>query len=309
MATLLEMPVEILRVILALAVGGLEHFNLTLPTFPAATEDGVDGYITSPSFWRDDIKLARRWSRIDSIPTLLVNRWLHRETMDAIRLLPEKYCYTMDMMIVNELYMYATWLSIPAPTDQVEKVTVTVRTIDAYHALDEKTRRRNMFRGGDGGPCAFAHHIHDLLNKFFLYGPVSRANDSQFAVKALKTLELNILSPDLPEEQFVPRGTTPIHRIYKVRSESSDNKVFLVHPEYLTSLFGEFITRLLAGDTRRDFKSLLFEGVETIRLMLDGKLRQEWEVAVLLCHADAEFLAEMREIRCAKGLAVPLVKE
>jgi hypothetical protein len=116
------------------------------------------------------------------VPTLLVNRQLHSETLAALKLLPTKHSYVLDIMFVNEHCLCLTWLLVPEVTTRVDRVYATLRTV----TTGENGR---AFMGGDGSPPRIVWHFYALLEFFLKVGPVGpqkeRIDDGDFSIKTL----------------------------------------------------------------------------------------------------------------------------
>lgn len=54
-------------------------------------------------------RIKQHLNRTDAIPTLLVNHQLHAETMAAIKRLPKRNCYTLDVMLLDEEHYVYSW--------------------------------------------------------------------------------------------------------------------------------------------------------------------------------------------------------
>lgn len=105
-------------------------------------------------------------NRTESIPTLLVNRQLRDETLAAIDILPSKYTYDLDILLVDGKFLYPTWLSIPALTNVVDRLHTSIR-IDLTAA-----RQYQGFRLGCGGPPILVWSFLAILNRFLSVGPI-----------------------------------------------------------------------------------------------------------------------------------------
>jgi len=78
------------------------------------------------------------------VPTLLVNRQLHSETLPALNLLLTRHSDILDIMLVNEHCLCPTWHLVPEVTIRVDRVYAAIRTV----ATGENGR---AFMRGDGG--------------------------------------------------------------------------------------------------------------------------------------------------------------
>jgi hypothetical protein len=218
-------------------------------------------------------------NRTESIPTLLVNRQLHAETLAAIALLSTKHSYVLDIMIVNEDELWPTWLSVPSLTTRVDKVYVAFRTFGIGKGLCGFTR-------GDGGPELIVWHFYDLLERFLRVGPLPTHGGDPDRRVSIGTLELDIRTPDVPKTQLPPNPYLDSWRLAQLRR--MDGIDYIMHPEHILNFLKQHIDTLLsmqyapadgsiAHERTRTIK--LYERIGTIKLMLDGKLRKDWDLA------------------------------
>ena len=128
MPLILTIPREIRDFILELVVLGArsppQHAS-TLQTRGRALAKDDCSYKT----WADGLGI---WyedpdPKIHAFPILLVNRQLRAETLSVIRRLPKDYW--VDLLLVDESAVWATWLSVPCLTTAVNKVQADIRMI------------------------------------------------------------------------------------------------------------------------------------------------------------------------------------
>lgn len=87
---------------------------------------------------------VKRLNRAEFIPTLLVNRQLHAETMAVIELFPKNY--VIHAILVNEKQLWPTWVSAPAFTTRIERLHFSVKSVGP------RLEGRSGWRIGDGSP-------------------------------------------------------------------------------------------------------------------------------------------------------------
>jgi hypothetical protein len=212
------------------------------------------------------------------MPTLLVNKQLYRETMAAINRLPTKHSYNLDVMILNDEVLWPTWLSVPAVTNEVEKVRVTFRSFGTENAI--KGRPRGFIRGC-GGPEEITWAFYDLLTRFILGIPGGwRTYLVDKFLKhdvSIKLLELDICSPDVPANLIAP----PVQYDELQRLRAGDGVEYLMSPSFLAK-FLELHLRALLESYTANYGRLLNERIGTIKVRLDGELRKEWNIGNLL---------------------------
>jgi len=222
-----------------------------------------------------NIMYEKENSRITQIPTLLVNHQLHLETLAAIKRLPTKHSYVLDMMFVDERWLCPTWLSVPCLSMRVDKVYAALRTVN-------KGRRGRAFSGGDGSPPEIVWLFYELLERFLHVGPVGQRKEGNEEKKykyfTIKTLDIDVITPDqstpyLETGYGLPRLISP--RDLPRKDTKAD--------EYacgLCSLMRNRIYSLLyMGYHTAEYGTLLYERIGKIRILLDGEVEQEWDIA------------------------------
>jgi hypothetical protein len=266
MNTFLGLPQELRDKILTLTIPA----PLSPPQAPAPNEDhqsALDKY----TFFH---------SRMNAMPTLLVNKQLYRETMAAINRLPTKHSYDLDVMVFNEDKLWPTWLSVPTVTNEVEKVRVTFRSVGTVNAIEGGAVGAG-FSGGDGGPPRIIWAFYDLLTRFILGTPYDwkMHREDKFLKHdvSIKLLELDIRSPDVPANMIAP--DIRYNRLQNMRRH--DGIDYLMNPAFLATFLENHLHSLLQGHIA-EYGRFLYERIGTINVYLDGELREEWNIGNLL---------------------------
>jgi len=280
MASLLTLPRELRDRILRLVV-----------SMPSKAPENHSTEIDRVNLTKDvifaQIRYKPRMNRTESIPTLLVSRQIHDETLAAINILPSKHTYQLDIMLVDGLILYPTWLSIPTLTSVVDKVHTSIR-IDLTAA-----RAYHGFRLGCGGPPTLVWSYLAILNRYLSFGPIGHpTNTSGFAIKVL---EIDIVTPDVPESAFIsPSRWGNVRRGYRRKRDTQAQESSQENPEYVVppSILANFLTdhmSILLGEWNDCYYwtkcQLLFERVGTMRMAIDGEYCHEWDMAQLLQNA------------------------
>jgi hypothetical protein len=272
MNTFLGLPQELRDKVLTLAI----EAPVSPPQPPAPNADHQSAIDQYTSFR----------GRIDAMPTLLVNRQLYRETMAAIDRLPTKHSYDLDVMIVNDEELWPTWLSVPAITNNVEKVRVTFRSFGTAKAIKGGARG---FIQGCGGPPVITWAFYDLLTRFILGIPggwkTYRADKFLKHDVSIKLLELDVHSPDVPANLIAP----PVRYDELQCLRSGDGVEYLMNPSFLATYLEIHLRALLKSFTA-EYGRLLYERIGTINVCLDGELRKEWNIGNLLATLRREHL-------------------
>jgi hypothetical protein len=277
MATFLTLPQELRDKILTLAI----EAPLSLLQPPAPSEDHQSSIDNFTSFY----------GRINTIPTLLVNKQLHRETKAAIDRLPNKHSYELDILLVNEVELWPTWLSVPALTSQIEKVRATIRYIDIINRSDHGWRG---FRRRYGATPMITWSSHDLLTRSILC--IHRDWQTQLADKSLKDnvsiklLELDVRSPDVPPG-LIGRD---VHYMTLEFLREKNGVDYVLNPEFLVDFIEFHLWKLLEYHMACHGR-FLYERIGTIKIYLDGELRKELDIGYLLATMKLQSFAESFE--------------
>lgn len=295
MVTFLGLPGELRDHVLSLVIS----MPSKAPAGYATEQDRVD-LMDPDEFTMSVVSYRPRMNRTDWIPTLLVNHQLCKETLALIDIHPLKYTYLLDIMVVNGICLYPTWMSVPTLTNIVDKVHTSIR-IDPTAA-----KEYHGFTLGCGGPPTLTWSFHNILERFVNVGPVVNPEKSSGAF-AIKVLDIDIITPDVPESAFIsaekwkdvirPRS----RKEHLAKSEITDSE-YMVSPATLAEFLQYYMDFLIGRwDSKYDFKHcwFLFERIGIMRLTIDGESYCEWDMAELL--RDARYKYDFRQSPAGKG--------
>ncbi|KAH8685366.1 hypothetical protein BGZ60DRAFT_395034 [Tricladium varicosporioides] len=275
MPSLLDLPREIRDKILSSVI--------STPTAPPKDHSVIveRAELHSPcsNGWYPDkgVKYVTRMNRIEAIPTLLVNSQLYAETMAAIKTLPTKHIYQLDILIVGGSELWPTWVSVPALTNRVDKVYTTFR-IDHTGEL-----RYRLFTLGCGGPPSIVWSLLSLLDRFLNVGPVINPVHKASGDISVNILEIDVQTPDIQDSLFIPDDQ--YHDIMlsftrSLRERTSPKLVGVIHPTTFMEIIKSYLKYLLyMNHEAADFGPILYERVGVLRLMIDGEFNCEWDMA------------------------------
>jgi hypothetical protein len=210
----------------------------------------------------------------DSTKLLLLNHQIHRETQELIRLLPTK-SYVMDVIIANEAKLWVTWLYAPVLTTRVDRVHTTIRS------LGYPEKRSPIFNFGDGGPLPLSPALYSLINRGVKVGPVgrrTRPNDKNISVRELV---IDVQPHDVSIIK-IPAGEHCAHGESKqyIRENGSSGSRLLHGPEFILNVvLGNIGILLKMSYHTASWGGLLYERIGKIKVLLDGELRKEWDLA------------------------------
>jgi hypothetical protein len=226
--------------------------------------------------WKNgqNIMYEKEFNKTAQSPTLLVNHQLHLETLAAIKRLPTKHSYSLDMMFVNEQWLCPTWLSVPCLTRRVDKVYAALRSVT-------NGRRGRAFRGGNGGPPEVVWLFYELLERFLHVGPAGQRkegdNNKKYKYFRIKTLDIDIITPD----HFIPEtGPHGFSRLISSPDLPDKNTKEHEYASRLCIFIRMKINGLLSlGYHTALYGKLLYERIGNIRMLLDGEIKEEWVLA------------------------------
>lgn len=77
-------------------------------------------------------------------PLLLANRQLRNETEKALERIPgQGRNYTLDLMMIEERELWPTWTHVPAYTQHLDSIDVTVRIVGSLGSASPETISMN----------------------------------------------------------------------------------------------------------------------------------------------------------------------
>ncbi|MCJ1381184.1 hypothetical protein MMC17_004293 [Xylographa soralifera] len=220
----------------------------------------------------------------NSLSLLLTNRQLWAETQSALRCLPTKHSYSLDVMFVNERELWPTWLSVPALWTRLDNVFTTFRICGS------KGQGPSELRGGNGGPPQIIWCFYSLMERFLTYGPVGeRKPGSQDRNITINSLTLDIVSS--PENEVTMTELAPTYMDwYRSRHGHADNDLSStpMRAEWLADFLHGFIPGLLRmGYHTAPYGMIMYERIGTLRLCVDGVLKQKYDLCKML--ADLQY--------------------
>jgi hypothetical protein len=207
----------------------------------------------------------------DSTKLLLLNHQIHREAQELIRLLPTK-SYVMDVIIANETNLWATWLYAPVLTTRVDQVYATIRS------MGYPEQGRPIFRGGDGGPPPLTYALYNLIERGVKVGPVGRRTSRNDEKISIKEIIIDVQSPDVSASEILPGEHCTDQESKQYRNQKGP--MFLRDSEYiLCFVLRELESVLLMSYHTAEWGGLIYERIGKIKVLLDGELRKEWDLA------------------------------
>jgi hypothetical protein len=295
MPTLLTIPRELRDKILSLIVSPYvpDPQDISDSSNRAILDDFQS---VSPYFHGDNVLYIEHPKQTDMASLLLVNRQLHTETLDAIRILPTKHSYILDLMIAEEHNLWPTWLYMPALTTRVDRVYCQIRSIGF------PTHKRGLFSGGCGGPPAMTWALFNLIERFLNVGPVGRQAEIKDKRFSIKELIIDVRTPDVDQELIAPERTPAMSSgrrdfgAYGSREKSASETPLMRHPKGIAVYIArdlKFIMEMI-GDYGVN-GGIMFERVGSVKVLVDGEpfTDSAWEEVVVSEWDVADVLAKM----------------
>lgn len=183
--------------------------------------------------------------------------------------LPGPRSYHLDVMIVNGDQLWATWLYVPALTTRVEELTATFRDLGP-----SAPKYGRGFRNGDGGPAYMVWRLHHLLERVLQAGPTGRQDEKRDSRVSVENLVLDVRTPDVPAERIAPvekSGFGPLRKLTRERGVE-----VVMHPMFVLNFLRRTVNY---GLSYRSYGEMLWMRVGSVRLMLDGEVVEEWDLA------------------------------
>jgi hypothetical protein len=114
-------------------------------------------------------------------------------------------------------------------------------------------------------------------------GRRTRKDDKKISIKELV---IDIRTPDVPSSKILPRQHCEQRRKERYRKENGPD--YLLHPGYILDYVTSDIWMLLNMSYHSaSYGTLLYERIGSIKVLMDGELHEEWDLAK--CLADVKF--------------------
>jgi hypothetical protein len=267
MASFLTIPQEIRDTILEIAISA----GIPPPKDPAAAGKYAELNDIKYKSWLKGKNVLYPEEPVTStaLPLLLVSRGIHTQTLAAITRVPPTY--TFDVMLVREHQLWATWTLVPKINSKLDYVHTVFRMMPSNTTTP---RGYAGFRAGDAAPPALYWQLYSLLERSLQCGPVGSGIGSKLGITSIQVLALDIQTPaDIPEDRY----------IYGNMWRREAGAEFVISPRYWLDFVRSGVQVLLS--LRRNAAPLgriLYEKVGKIRIMLDGEMQDEMDLAEIL---------------------------
>ncbi|KAF2500077.1 hypothetical protein BU16DRAFT_235568 [Lophium mytilinum] len=193
MSSLLSIPREIRDSIIELALSSSrEPYPSITAAEPTRSTKIVPHrpFFKSWSYGRKHVLFESHSYLSNSLPLLLVNHQLSSETTSTISRLSKNASlphYSLDVMFVNELELWPTWLSVPTVAAHLDRVNVTIR------AVGVDPTEQNQWKVKDGMPPQLIWCFYYLLEHVLRHGPLPDTYSPADKDVSIKLLHLDVV--------------------------------------------------------------------------------------------------------------------
>jgi hypothetical protein len=221
--------------------------------------------------------LPHNGSFVNSTSLLLLNHQLNAETLSTLQ--RKKASYVLDATVVNERELWPTWKSGPFLSRKADEIYVSIRQVTTTKL--GWVRKTNRWLGGDGTPL-LAWGFGSLLSLFLIHGPVMDHPEEKDKRISVQKLVLDVQTPDVSHSNLALGPYNPerfpsqnISHLRRLRRESTATN-YVMHPDLLLRLLVGYINVLLGYP--KEYGRIAYERIGIIQIMLDGQLRNEWDL-------------------------------
>lgn len=254
----------------------------------------------------------------NNLSLLLVNRQMYAETLENLEMIAKHPSYSLDIIVLDEVLLLPTWLSVPVNTTSIDTVSVTFRISGSYDARKEfdlemnrkgpytKWSRYKGFRGAAGSPPAMSWQVYAVLERFVKVGPAGEVEDENvnkhFTARYMK-IDFQT-PPGVPQDRLIEplSGRGSFGGRKNVRGGVLD-------PGYLADYVAYDLIRMLrlSGGTWFSCGKILYEHLNELVLYKDGREFQRWDVAEQLRNLEGsesvnKYKARTWQMRRERGL-------
>lgn len=316
MPSLMDLPLEIRAIIFKEVING----HRTPPISPSKLNmvHLLDmEYKANISRFQPYYEQRDTHSPSNSLSLLLTSRQVSTETQWILNRTNNNY--VLDISVLNDLDLFATWVSVPQLTTRLSTLHVDIRLFG--HMITSKEGRNQI---GCGGRLGFHWSFYAILERFLRYGPVGvkkeHTNDwgdpcsygnRKICVENL-ILDFHSAETELP---YPPDnleygawmdkhggGSQPINE----QEEEAESLAYKTRPEwllcYLENCF-EFIIDM--SYHAAEYGGFIYKRIGTISMLVDGRLKATIDLAGILARltfsSPADTMGHLQsEIRLSK---------
>ncbi|KAL4780107.1 hypothetical protein BJX76DRAFT_61102 [Aspergillus varians] len=287
MPSFLDLPAELHGLIIAEVLFGV----CPPPAEPARTNRTIFQDLNFKAWGRRRIYQEQRSTHSPSngFALLLTSRLISAETQ-AILQRPGSIQYHLDISMLNEVELFATWLGVPQITTRVSTVYASVRLFG--HIISYAAARS---QSGDGGHLGFHWSFYALLERLLAYGPVDekvgREKPNSWTNPTYTDREVTIDTVVLDFSSAERELSFPPSEVdyqwwwrqhcamIRPSADGVDLPEYKGRPDWVARRLTDELRGLLAlTNHTASYGAILYERIGTIRVLVDGEVYRELDL-------------------------------
>ncbi|KAJ5849704.1 hypothetical protein N7455_009560 [Penicillium solitum] len=230
----------------------------------------------------------------NSLPLLLTSRQVSTETQWILNRTNNNY--VLDISVLNDLDLFAIWVSVPQLTTRLSTLHVDIRLFG--HMITSKEGRNQI---GCGGRHGFHWSFYAILERFLRYGSVGakkeRTNEWGHVCPygnrkiCVENLILDFHSAETvlpyPPDNLGYRAWADKHggggKPINEQEEEDESLAYKTRPEWLLYYLQdwlEFITDMSYNEA--EYGGAIYKRIGTISMLVDGRLKTTIDLAGIL---------------------------
>ncbi|KXG52757.1 uncharacterized protein PGRI_080130 [Penicillium griseofulvum] len=279
MPSFMDLPMEIRAMILEKVING----HRTPPISPSTSNmtDVEDmKYRATIISLRPYHEQRDTHSPSNSLPLLLTSRQVSMETQSILNRM--KITYVLDISVLDDQFLFSTWISVPRLTIRLSTLHVNVRLFGRILTAEEGDRQM-----GCGGRQGFHWCFYALLERFLAYGPVSprkphidnyRISSYECRDISVENLVLNFQSaetelPYPPDDIMDYNGWCGKHSGSFRKNPGIDEALsYKTRPEWLLWYLRSWLKQITTAYRGASYGKQIHERIGTITMLVDGRL-------------------------------------
>jgi hypothetical protein len=288
MAGLLSIPQELRDRILELALSAID----SPPHNPASAVDYVPLNDTDYQSWLDakQVRYPKNPVTPHALPLLLLNRRLHADTLAALT----RLClpFELDAMLVRNGQIWATWLSVGPFAPKLDRVHIPIRLFPRSTPVQESANADSA--SNVGGFSGIFWQLSSLIERLLLCGPVGARQGIKKGFIGVDILELDILT-----SSGTPEKGQNVDEMRDSQGPEGESQPAVRAEEWLIPISRGIRVLLEMYEDIASKGQLFYERVGKIRIMLDGEVRTELDLAKCLAGLQYSELVDSSYPNCA----------
>ncbi|OQE44911.1 hypothetical protein PENCOP_c002G07083 [Penicillium coprophilum] len=233
----------------------------------------------------------------NDLPLLLTSRQVFEETKSTLNRM-ERTTYFLDISVLDDQYLFSSWISVPKLTTCLSTLHVDVRLFGRILTAEEGRRQL-----GSGGRWGFHWCFYALLERFLQYGPVGEKkpcwdDKGRLYYESRRISVENLILDFQSAETELPFPPDDVefeawhakHQGYTVDGQIEHSLEYKTRPEWLLldlTDWLEIIIRISTGTKK--WGKIIYERIGSIFMLVDGRL-----------HTTIDLAGELAKYKCDK---------